>query len=157
MNEEASTLAYRRARFGTRLPTDCLYTRSHYWLRQFEPGVWRIGFTRFASRMLGDIVEFQIETKPGEPVSLGQRIGWIEGFKAVSDVFSVASGAFLAVNPELANDITLLETDPHRQGWLFSVQGIPDPEAVDASGYSAILDATIDQMLESRHDTDASE
>jgi hypothetical protein len=32
------------------------------------------------------------------------------------------------------------------------VSGRPDPDSVDVHGYVAILDATIDKMLESRHE-----
>jgi len=145
-------LVYKRARFGTRLPTDRVYTRSHYWVREVEPGLWRTGFTRFASRMLGDIVEYQFEPAPETVIALGQKIGWIEGFKALSDIYSVATGEFLGPNSELLDDITLLESDPYERGWLYQVRGAPDATAVDAAGYAAILDATIDKMLGSRHD-----
>ncbi len=143
-------LAYKRGRFGTRLPTDRLYTRSHYWLREIAPGIHRIGFTKFAIRMLGDMVEFQFEANP--QVEVGEKIGWIEGFKAVSDIFSVAGGTFVESNPQLQQDITLLESDPYNQGWLYSINGAPEPGAVDVHGYVAILDATIDKMLANRHD-----
>src|SRR5262249_54307045 len=52
----SNTYYYKRARFLTHLPKDRLYTRSHAWLVEVRPGVWRIGLTKFASRMLGDIV-----------------------------------------------------------------------------------------------------
>lgn len=143
-------LPYKRGRFGTRLPTDRLYTRSHYWLQQIAPGTYRIGFTKFAIRMLGDMVEFQFEAK--SPVAVGTKIGWIEGFKAVSDIFSVAHGTFLEANPDLKQDITLLESDPYHRGWFYSMNGTPDPDAFDVHGYVGILDATIDKMLANRHD-----
>jgi len=149
---DRATVAFRRARFGTRLPVDCLYTRSHYWLLEAEAGVWNIGFTSFATRMLGDIVEFQFDVEPGSPVALGQRIGWIEGFKAVSDVYSVSEGVFSAVNPALREDITLVESDPYEDGWLYRVAGRPGPEAVDVNEYVAMLDASIEKMLSERYE-----
>jgi glycine cleavage system H protein len=145
-------LVYKRSRFGTRLPQDRRYTRSHYWLLEGEPGLWRIGFTKFATRMLGDIVEYSFDIEPGHVVELGKKIGWIEGFKAVSDIYSVASGKFVRANPELRDDITLLETEPFIRGWLYEVAGTPEPDSVDASGYATILDVTIDKMLASRHE-----
>src|SRR5262249_8084203 len=45
---------YKRARFKTNLPTDRLYVQSHYWLAEESPGTFRIGLTKFATRMLGD-------------------------------------------------------------------------------------------------------
>jgi glycine cleavage system H protein len=148
----SATLAYKRVRFGTRLPTDRRYTRSHYWLLETGVGTWRVGFTKFAIRMLGDVVEYQFETVPEGRIEVGAKIGWIEGFKAVSDIFSAAEGVFEGTNPELKDDITLLESDPYGRGWLYAVKGQPEPESVDVHGYVTILDATIDKMLESRHE-----
>ena len=143
-------LAYKRVRFGTRLPTDRRYTRGHYWVKQLD-GLWRVGFTKFAIRMLGDIVEYQFDAAPGAPIEVGAKIGWIEGFKAVSEIYSAAQGTFGEANPGLRRDITVLESDPYNRGWLYSINGDPDPDAVDVHGYVGILDATIDKMLESRH------
>ncbi len=145
-------LAYKRVRFGTRLPMDRLYTRSHYWLLETAPGIWRVGFTKFAIRMLGDVVEYQFEPAVGAGIAIGDKIGWIEGFKAVSDIFSVAEGVFAGVNAELREDITVLESDPYGRGWLYSVEGRPEPDGVDVHGYVSILDATIDKMLSTRHE-----
>lgn len=148
-------LVYKRARFATRLPADRLYTRSHYWLLEAEPGVWRIGLTKFATRMLGDVVEYQFEIEAGNRVDFGQKIGWIEGFKAVSELYSVAQGEFAGANPELGRDITLLESDPYQRGWLYEVSGRPEPDGVNATGYATILDATIDKMLAGRHESES--
>ena len=147
-------LPYKRARFATRLPKDRFYTRSHYWLREVEPALWRVGLTKFATRMLGDAVEYQFDVQPGGRLELGQKIGWIEGFKAVSDIYSVAEGDFGGTNAELGQDITLIESDPYGSGWLYQVSGRREPDSVDAGGYATILDATIDKMLASRHETE---
>lgn len=147
----SGTIYYKRSRFLTHLPEDRLYTKSHCWLGQAGPGVWRVGLTRFASRMLGDVVEFKFSVASGEAVAIGQEIGWIEGFKAVSSLYCVAEGSLLRMNPELDSDITLLDSKPYGEGWLYEVSGRPEPEATDVAGYVALLDATIDKMVESRH------
>jgi glycine cleavage system H protein len=110
--------------------------------------------TKFASRMLGDVVEFGFSVQSGAPVGVGQNIGWIEGFKAVSDIYCVATGEFLRANPALDSDITLLDLKPYGDGWLYEVRGVPDPESVDVAGYVTILDATIGKMIEGRHDAE---
>ncbi|HUG54158.1 MAG TPA: glycine cleavage system protein H [Vicinamibacteria bacterium] len=148
MSTPAPTLPYKRARFATRLPLGRLYTPSHYWLDESTPEDWRVGFTKFATRMLGDFVEYRFELPAGSPVILGQSVGWVEGFKAVSEVFSVVSGEFAGVNPDLEHDVTLVDSDPYGRGWLYRARGRPDPSGVDAPGYATLLDATIDRMLE---------
>jgi glycine cleavage system H lipoate-binding protein len=55
-------------------------------------------------------------------------------------------------NPELERDVTLVDSDPYGRGWLYEAQGEPDPASVDAHGYVAMLDATIDKMLEKQKD-----
>jgi glycine cleavage system H protein len=150
MNQN-KVVAYKRSRFSTRLPTDRLYAPSHFWMAEVEPGVWRVGFTKFASRMLGDMVEQGYTAKPGERVEVGQTIGWIEGFKAVTDLYCVIAGEFLGGNPGLSDDITLADTDPYGAGWLYCVRGKPDPNNVDVAGYIEILDLTIDKMQQDVH------
>jgi glycine cleavage system H protein len=107
-----------------------------------------VGFTKFATRMLGDLVEYRFEVEPGGAITVGQQIGWVEGFKALSEVYSVVEGGFEGVNPELEREVTLVDSDPYRRGWLYQARGQAELAAVDAQGYAAILDATIDKMLE---------
>lgn len=142
---------YRRSRFTTHLPKDRLYSPAHYWLFEDGPRLWRIGLTRFATRMLGDIVEFNFTVAPGSPVDVGDEVGTVEGLKAVSSVFAIGSGQFLGDNLALRRDVTLVETDCYGDGWLYKLAGLPAPDVVDVHGYVAILDATVDKMLASRH------
>jgi glycine cleavage system H protein len=142
---------YRRSRFTTHLPRDRRYSPAHYWLLEESTSVWRVGLTKFATRMLGDIVEFEFSVAPGTSVGLGDEIGSIEGLKAVTSVFAAGSGRFLGGGEPLRRDVTLAESDPYGEGWLYRLQGDPAPDTVDVHGYVAILDATIDKMLASRH------
>lgn len=143
-------LHYRRSLFRTRLPGDRLYTASHFWVQEHEPGLWRVGVTKFASRMLGDVVEIAFDVQEGAQIEVGDAIGWFEGFKARSDLYSVVSGTFAGSNPELVDRIALIDDDRYRRGWLYAVKGTPDPGATDMHGYAALLDATIDRMRSAR-------
>ena len=147
-----SSLYYRRSRFTTHLPRGYRYSPAHYWLNEESPGIWRVGFTKFATRMLGDIVEFEFAVAPGRNVNLGDEIGSIEGLKAVTSVFAAGTGRFLGASESLRADVTLVESDPYGDGWLYRLQGAPGGDTVDVDGYVAILDATIDKMLAGRHD-----
>jgi glycine cleavage system H protein len=145
-------IRYKRSRFATRLPVGHRYTRSHYWLQQDDAGHWRIGLTTFATRMLGDLVECTFAVEPGEMVEVGQSIGSIEGFKAISDVYAVAAGRFLGANEALDADITLVESAPYGAGWLYAVDGAADPDSLGVDEYVHVLDATVDRMLASRRE-----
>ena len=142
----------RRVLFRTRLLGDRLYTPSHFWIQQQESGLWRIGLTKFASRMLGDVVEIGFECTEGAAIEVGEPIGWFEGFKARTDLFSVASGVFAGSNPLLVDRIAVVDDDRYRRGWLYEVRGMPDPGAMDMHRYAALLDDTIDRLRQSRRE-----
>jgi glycine cleavage system H protein len=145
--DPAAILSYQRARFQTLLPTQWLYSAEHFWLRR-EPGdICRIGFTRFAVRIVGELVEHEWEVKPGASVKPGQIIGWIEGFKATSDLHCLATGRFIGGNPDLRANLGLIASDPYGRGWLYQVQGSPAPGLLDVQGYTRQLDAAIDRAL----------
>jgi glycine cleavage system H protein len=147
MSEAPATLSFQRAKFRTRLPLDRLYTPGHMWLREGEPGRWEVGLTRFALRMLGEPVELDLEVAPDAPVTTGEVVGWVEGFKAVSDLYSPLDGSFGGGNPVLQADVARLKSAPYGDGWLFAVRGEPGTDCVDGEGYASFLEATIDRML----------
>jgi glycine cleavage system H protein len=143
----AKTLHYKRSHFVTQLPVDYRYSASHAWIARHDEQTWRVGLTKFATRMLGEIVDLGFEPAAGSPVKQGEVIGWIEGFKAISDVFCIAAGQFAGMNPELKAEIELVTRDPYGRGWLYQVNGQPDPQCVDVYAYRDILDQTIDRIL----------
>jgi glycine cleavage system H protein len=145
-------LYYRRVLFKTRLLNDRLYTASHFWIQQQEAGVWRVGLTKFASRMLGDVVDVGFDCKEGDAVQIGDSIGWFEGFKARTDLFSVAGGMFLGSNPLLIDRLAVIDDDRYRRGWLYEVSGHAEPNAMDMRAYAALLDETIDRMRQSQRE-----
>ena len=151
------TSFYKRSNFVTHLPVECLYSPSHFWLSRIEANRWRIGFTKFATRMLGDIVDVQFEKSDGQAVTSGEIIGSIEGFKAISDIYCVATGTFLQRNAALSSDIELVGREPYAGGWLYEIEGEPDAKCGDLASYRALLDATIDRMLTKQDDTETSE
>lgn len=144
---------YKHARFTARFPADFRYSASHYWMAPVDgqPGLWRVGFTKFATRMLGELVDFNFQPADGDPVEPGQMIGWVEGFKAASDVFCVMRGSFAGGNPALQADACIVRSDPWIEGWLYSVRGEPEEGHIDVHGYIALLEGTITRMQEQEH------
>ena len=157
------TVRFRHAHFSARLPVGYRYAASHFWMHPVDaaPGapedagsvrVWRVGFTKFATRMLGELVEMTLDVHPGDSVHPGQRLGTVEGFKAVSDLFCVAEGVFRGANPSLAAEACLTHSDPYAAGWLYAVEGVPEPGTLDVHGYITLLTDTIDRLQASRYD-----
>ena len=146
-----SFLAYSRSRFSTRLPTDRSFTRGHFWLAMEDAGIARVGFTKFATRMLGEVVELEFEATAGAGITTGRVVGWLEGFKAVSDLYAPADGIFVGGNPNLEDPelIERIHKDPYGDGWLYRMRlgaGLPD-DALTPDEYARFLDGTIDRMM----------
>ncbi len=141
------TLHYKRSHFATQLPVDYLYSASHAWIARHDDEHWRVGLTKFATRMLGEMVDHGFEHAPGTRVDVGQIIGWVEGFKAISDLFCIADGEFAGGNPALKEKINLVDREPYTGGWLYLVKGRPDAKCVDVHAYRDLLDKAIDRIL----------
>ncbi len=154
---QSKTLFYKRSHFVTHLPVDFLYSPSHAWIARHDDTTWRVGLTKFATRMLGEMVDHGFDTPLGTPVKPGQVVGWIEGFKAITDVFCIGEGEFAGSNPALKADVSQISEKPYDEGWLYLVKGKPDPRCVDVQAYRAILDETIDRILEKQKSDGADE
>ena len=143
-------IRFKHARFSARFPECYRYYRSHYWMApvEGEARLWRVGFTKFATRMLGELVDSSFNVKPGDPIEPGQTIGSVEGFKAASDVYGTMQGTFAATNPALQVDACIVKSDPYEVGWLYAAHGEPEDDSMDVHGYIALLQETIQKMQE---------
>ena len=144
------TLLYKRARFVTRLPVDRLYSPSHFWIAEHEAGVWRVGFTRFATRMLGEIVEHEFQVEMGARSHPGRSSAGSKDSKLSRTSIASRRESLPAGTRRLLEKIELLGKEPYDAGWLYAIEGKPDSRCTDVHGYVGLLDATIDKMLEKR-------
>lgn len=139
-------IRFKHSRFSARFPESYRYSRSHYWMAPVAGGEWRVGFTKFATRMLGELVEAEFRVQPGEAVRPGDEIGSVEGFKAASDVFCALEGRFAGGNPVLDEDACIIRSSPYVDGWLYAVKGEPEEGSLDVHGYIDHLDGIIHRM-----------
>lgn len=108
-------------------PSDRRYTKEHEWITM-TGNLGRVGITDFAQKQLGDVVFVELPDI-GRVVSQGQTAGTIESVKAVSELYSPASGKVVAVNSELAAKPELVNKDPHGT-WLYDIE-LSDPAEVE--------------------------
>ena len=100
-------------------PTDRQYTKDHEWIR-ISGNRGQVGITDYAQKQLGDVV-FVEPPDVGRAVSQGQTAGNIESVKAVSELYSPATGKVIAVNGDLSSKPELVNQDPHGT-WLFEIE-----------------------------------
>jgi glycine cleavage system H protein len=122
------------------VPETLRYTKDHEWIK-LEGNIATIGITDFAQGELGDIVYVEIETV-GKALAAEAVFGTVEAVKTVSDLFLPVSGTINEVNPELANEPELVNSDPYGKGWMvkMTVDNPADVAALlDATAYQAIV------------------
>ena len=113
-------------------PTDRKYTQSHEWHKPDGATV-TLGITKFAVDELTDVTYVQM--KPvGTRLSAGDSVGEVESVKATSDVYSAVGGEIIEINGALADDPSLVNTDPYGKGWLVKLR------VSDSGPLSALMD-----------------
>lgn len=137
---------YKRNQFKSRLPKKIVYTKAHQWVFEDKDLIY-FGLTKFSHRMLGKIVEVEIEKKVDDTITIGEICGWMEGFKAVSDIYSPISGNIKVINTNLYTSVESISKSPYNAGWLVGVEGEMEPDFLSVEEYASYLDQTIDQML----------
>lgn len=115
-------------------PSDRVYSESHEWFKT-EGDVVTVGITRFAVDALTDVTYAQMKA-PGTTVKPGDSLGEIESVKTTSDVYSLVGGTIEAVNGAVADDPSILNSDPYERGWLVRIR------ASDTSGLTKAMDAS---------------
>ncbi|MFN5603472.1 MAG: glycine cleavage system protein GcvH [Actinomycetes bacterium] len=124
------------------VPGDLLYSKDHEWVRVVD-SVARIGITDFAQDALGDVVFVQAPDV-GSRVSVGDSFSEVESTKSVSDIYAPVTGTVTAVNSDLANDPSLLNSDPYGAGWICEITiagAIDSSNLLSADEYSALIGA----------------
>lgn len=116
-------------------PETYKYTKEHEWVK-LEGNAGTIGITDHAQHELGDIVFVDLP-KVGAKVTKGQSFGSVESVKAVSDIYSPATGEVTAINELLAQSPEKLNEDPHGAAWLIQVK-LDDPSEIN--GLLAVAD-----------------
>ena len=119
-------------------PDDLLYSREHVWVR-VDGDLATIGITNYAQENLGEVVSIELPEADSE-VEQDEPFGTVESSaKGVVELVSPVSGEVISVNEDIADDIGIINSDPHDTGWLIIVE-MSDveelAELLDAKGYN---------------------
>lgn len=103
-----------------RIPENLYYTKEHIWVK-IENDVATIGITDYGQHQLGDVVFIDLPELDRE-VESGEVIASVESVKAVSEIYSPVTGKIISVNEDLANDPSVINSDPYGDGWIADIQ-----------------------------------
>lgn len=113
------------------IPADLYYTEEHEYLKATdEDGVYAVGVTDYAQGELGDVVFVELPDG-GAQFGKADVFGTIEAVKAVSDLYCPLEGEIVAVNDELDDDPSIVNSDPYGAGWMIKLK-LADPGEVSS-------------------------
>jgi glycine cleavage system H protein len=123
-------------------PANFRYTKEHEWI-DLQGDTGTIGITDYAQHELGDVVFVELP-KVGPKLAAGKPLGTVESVKAVSEIYSPASGEVTAINETLADSPEKINTDPQGAAWLIKLK-VANPSEIsalmDAAAYQKYVDA----------------
>ena len=104
------------------------FTREHEWVR-VEGDTAVVGISNHAQEALGDIVFAEVP-EAGRRLSKGQEAAVVESVKAASDVYAPVAGEVVEGNQAVADDPSLINSDPEGEGWFFKLK-LDNPDEVE--------------------------
>ena len=103
---------------GCQIPEDLHYwVEKHVWARDEGDGMLTIGVTDVAQHLASKVVAITVK-KVGRVLERGQSLATLESGKWVGPVPAPVDGEVIEVNPALATDPTLANSDPYGAGWV---------------------------------------
>ena len=104
------------------------FTVEHEWI-DVDGTTATVGITTYAQEQLGDIVFAEVPAV-GAVLKKGGDAAVVESVKAASDVYAPVSGTVIEGNAALADDPSLVNSDPEGAGWFFKLT-LSDPGELD--------------------------
>jgi glycine cleavage system H protein len=95
------------------------FTEDHEWI-DVDGDTGTVGITDYAQGQLGDIVFVEVPDE-GKELSKGDEAAVVESVKAASDIYAPVSGTVIEGNAALADDSSLVNSDPEGEGWFFKI------------------------------------
>lgn len=96
------------------------FTDEHEWIA-LDGDIGTVGVSDYAQNQLGDIVFVELP-EVGRILTRGEEAATIESVKAASELYAPVDGEVTAVNPRLADEPELVNSDPTGEGWFLRLR-----------------------------------
>ena len=117
------------------------FSEDHEWIL-VDGDTGTVGITEFAQEQLGDVVFVEVPDE-GKDLEKGDEAAVVESVKAASEVLAICDGEVISGNEALADEPSLVNSDPMGEGWFYKVK-ITDAsqleELMDADGYKTFIE-----------------
>jgi len=104
------------------------FSPDHFWVR-VDGSHARIGLSEHGLVALGEVKAVELP-EIGDHIERGEALGELESHRTVTELLSPVSGTVTAINIDLEDSPSLVNDDPHHDGWLVEID-LSDPEELD--------------------------
>ena len=95
------------------------FSRDHFWVR-IDGRHARIGISDHGQLTLGEVKAVELP-EIGDPLEKGEAFGELESRRTVAELLAPVSGTVISINTDLEDSPSLVNDDPHHDGWLVEV------------------------------------
>ena len=106
-------------------PSELKYVDSHQWVK-LDGDIGTMGITYYGQKQLGEIIFVELPPA-GKVIQQKNLLAVVESSKAAYDVPSPLSGEITQANSQLEEDPSLINRDPHGEGWIVKIR-VSSPE-----------------------------
>lgn len=128
-------------------PKELRYSDNHLWVRVIEDGnAAVVGISLYVNEQLGNMVYVDLPEVDSE-VDVNEEVGLLESSENTHGLYSPLSGEIIAINYELENNPSLINSDPYGDGWIYKIKLIDIDEIDDLMSdeeYQDFVKTTID-------------
>ena len=116
------------------------FSKDHFWVR-VDGRHARIGLSEHGLVAFGEVKGVELP-EIGDSIERGEALGELESRRTVTELISPVSGTISAINTDLEDSPSLVNDDPHHDGWLVEIE-LSDLEELDglmsAERYEALV------------------
>lgn len=120
------------------------FTELHQWVKEIQPGIFKIGLSSFAIKELGEVVFIDFLKNCGDFVKSGEPLAEVESLKSVNYFQAPFDLEIREVNLQLQNNVSSVNKDSENSGWFFVVNAgeNADSNLMDEQAYRKFAVAT---------------
>jgi glycine cleavage system H protein len=96
---------------------DLKYSEDHIWVRYEDNHTVTLGITDFGQSQIGRLNYVELPNE-GDEIVTCEPFGSAECLRLFSDMYSPVCGRVVAVNRDLIDDPTLINSSPYNHGWI---------------------------------------
>jgi glycine cleavage system H protein len=107
------------------IATDRFYLPSHEWIKEVGDGVWTMGISDYAQKMLREISYVQFE-EVNDDFDAKEIIVVVEALKATGDIYAPFDCTIIENNEALEDSPEMISDSPYEKGFLVKIRARSD-------------------------------